>query len=169
MVESRHCRRRVWRHPEESSKLGWNDCKSLSLVLVGSLSVRVGDVGRSRGYTGKEYMQNRHLDLTIEGDEPILANVRAAVTIEFAKALKDKAGHETVRYLVPLVEEHNRHMCPISLLLVHSLRHSLVDGTSVRDVLELALKRSDRTIIWLFPESPMLSAFGIAPARCLLE
>ncbi|KAI7239636.1 hypothetical protein KC330_g1825 [Hortaea werneckii] len=143
--------------------------RSLSMALVASLGVRTGDVGQSRLYSGTEYMQFRHIELSIEGNEAIFANIRASVTIEFAKGLKDELNNDPVRYLRPLNEAHNSHVCPIALLLVHSLRHSLVAGTSLQEVLDNAFRRPDRTVVWLFPDRPVLPAFALAPLRCDLD
>lgn len=142
--------------------------RCLSIVLVGSLGARTGDVGRSRQYTGTEYMQYRHIELTIDG-EPEFGNLRARITIEFAKGLKDRMNQETVHFLRPLNESHDNHVCPIALLLVHSLRHSMVAGTTLQEVLNLAFQRQDRRIVWLFPQRPVLPAFANSPLRCELD
>lgn len=46
-------------------------------------------------------------------------------------------------------------MCPIALLLIYCLRHSLIADTKVQEVLDRAVQRSDRTIAWLFPEGSL--------------
>lgn len=143
--------------------------KGLSLVLVSALGARPGDVAQSRLYKGTEYMQYRHVELYIEGDEPVFCNMRARITIEFEKGHKTAMNEETTRYFRPLNDPSNTHMCPIALLLIHCLRHSLVSGTSLQDVLDLAWKRADRTVVWLSPDRPILTAFAMSPLRCELD
>ena len=64
----------VWTFLEHSHANGyWSrdvvNAKSLFVVLVASLGRRSGDVTRSLGYTGTEYLQRRHIDLYCEGNQ----------------------------------------------------------------------------------------------------
>lgn len=74
----------------------------LSIVLISSLAARDGDVVRSNIYKGAEYMQYRHVDLYLEGNEPVFEALRAVVTIEYAKGHKNTHGAERKVYLRPL-------------------------------------------------------------------
>ena len=154
----------------EHGTISWDVtiAKCLSVVLVSSLGARLGDVALSGGYKGTTYyLQYRHIELFFdEGAEPIFANLEARITLEFTKGHKGKPGQDTSRHLRPLAGAHNSHMCPIALLLVHCLRHSLVDGTTLEEVLNGAVQRDDRTIVWRFPERPVLTAFATSPPRC---
>ena len=144
--------------------------KCLSMVLTSSLGARAGDVALACGYT-EEFMQWRHVDLVLEG-EPRLANLQATVTIQYGKGHKRQHDTETHRYLTPLTDPNSSHMCPIALLLIHSLRHSLVaGGTTLQNVLDHAFARPDRKIVWLFPKRPILAAISNidGPQRCLLD
>jgi len=98
--------------------------------------------------------------LFIDGDAATFANLRAEVILAFRKGEKDKHNSGTTSYLRPLNEAHNTHMCPIALLMVHALRHSLVEGRDLQDILDRAFARSDRRVVWLYPQRPVIVAFG---------
>ncbi|KAK9359566.1 hypothetical protein V1504DRAFT_457655 [Lipomyces starkeyi] len=51
-------------------------------------------------------------------------------------------------------------MCPIALLLIHALRHGLVLGSTVEQVLEYAANASDAKVVWLFPDRPLFASFS---------
>ncbi|KAK0309421.1 hypothetical protein LTR01_004528 [Friedmanniomyces endolithicus] len=96
--------------------------KCLSVVLVGGLGARTGDVVLATGYKDKDYyLQYRHIELYIEGDEPTFANLRARIKLEFSKCHKETANEEIFHRFRPLLEAHDSHMCPIAWLLVHCL------------------------------------------------
>jgi hypothetical protein len=160
-------------HGVEQGTLNWDVtmARCLSVVLVSSLGARCGDVGLVRTYEGKAYyMQWRHIELSLEGDMPLFSALRARITLEFEKGNKDTHNEETIRYLRPLNDTANSHMCPVALLLVHALRHSLVAGNTLGEVLNLAVKRSDRAVVWLFPKRPVLPKFLYVPSlRCDLD
>jgi hypothetical protein len=49
------------------------------------------------------------------------------------------------------------HMCPISLVFIHALRHGMLDGgNNIQHVLDLAANRSDGRIMWKYPQRPVL-------------
>jgi len=104
-------------------------------------------------------MQYRHIQLWIEGDTPSFANLRAQVTLAYNKGHKQAHNAHSTRSIRPLNEAHNTHMCPIAWLLTHALRHSLVEGSTLQQVLDAAFMRSDRTVVWLYPRRPVLAAF----------
>lgn len=62
--------------------------KFLPLVLMHSTVTRVGDIGRSSYYTGREYLRWEHIELVLEGDEPEIKNMVAKITIEYEKGSK---------------------------------------------------------------------------------
>lgn len=128
--------------------------------------MRAGDIGRSDRYKGTEYMQYRHIELYIDGDAPIFAQLRARIAVEFAEGQEYVANEETVHHLRPVRDSSSCHICPIALLLAHALRHSLVtDHMFIQNVLEHAIRRSDRKVVWLFPNPPVLAAFDQRAAR----
>lgn len=155
----------------ERGTLSWDViiAKCLSTVLVGALGARSGDVGQSQMYKGDEYLQFSHIQLDVKGDEPVFANLEMHITLKYTKGFKNARNEDTDAYLRPLNDVHNSHMCPIALLLVHCLRHGLVAGTTLQDVLDRAVRRSDRTVEWLYPDRPVLTAFAIGPLRCDLD
>jgi hypothetical protein len=52
------------------------------------------------------------------------------------------------------------HMCPISLVFIHALRHGMLDGgNNIQHVLDLAANRSDGRIMWKYPQRPVLCAY----------
>ena len=61
--------------------------KLLSVVMMGALDCRAGDLVRSSGYKGEEYMQWRHIEITIRGQKD-LENLNAKVTIAYEKGHK---------------------------------------------------------------------------------
>ncbi|RYN21317.1 hypothetical protein AA0112_g10335 [Alternaria arborescens] len=160
-------------HGIEQGTSNWDVtmARCLSVVLVSSLGARCGDVGLAAGYKGKAYyMQWRHIELFLEGDVPLFSALRVRITLEFEKGNKETHNEETIRYLRPLNDTANSHMCPVALLLVHALRHSLVAGNTLGEVLNLAVKRSDRAVVWLFPNRPVLPKFVSAPfCHCDLD
>lgn len=95
-------------------------------------------------------MQYRHIELYLVGvDEPgavpTLADVRAMVTVQFAKGSKDRPGENQVRHLQPLSDPSCQDVCPITLLPRHALRHGVVkDGSTLTRVLDVAKRRTDR-------------------------
>jgi predicted transcriptional regulator len=141
--------------------------KCLSVVLVAALGARSGDVARSSLYKGQEYLQYRHIALYIDkahSGRPTLADLRATITLEFQKGHKTANNEETDKYLSPLGHQQS-HMCPIAWILVHALRHSLVAGTTLQDVLDHASARSDHQVKWLYPSRPVLAAIALTPSR----
>ncbi|KAI7280603.1 hypothetical protein KC345_g4644 [Hortaea werneckii] len=149
--------------------------RMLSVVLASSLGARVGDLvcsdstARGQGY----YLQFRHISLSIREEqgamekEPRFEHLEAMVELEFTKGYKGVRDTSRWCRLRPLNEGNSSHVCPIALLLTHCLRHGLVAGKSVEDVLQNAWARSDRTIVWRFPNWPVLST--LTRQRCQLE
>ncbi|GAB1741961.1 hypothetical protein NU219Hw_g7361t1 [Hortaea werneckii] len=137
--------------------------KMLSVVLVCSLGARAGDVALSQHYeeSSMYYLQFRHIQLRLRGEEgPRFENLSATVELEFTKGKKEERNTSEWRYLQPLQGAHNHHACPIRLLLLHCLRHGLVPGTTVDEVLQNAWRRSDRTVVWAFPTRPVLPRYS---------
>ena len=145
--------------------------KMLSVVLTSSLGARAGDVALSDGYEESSMycLQFRHIQLRVRGEEgPRFENLHAIVELEFTKGKKTERNASEWRSLRPLQGAHSCHVCPISLLLTHCLRHGLVSGTTVDEVLQNAWRRSDRTVVWQFPTRPVLPRFDLQ-RRCELD
>ncbi|KAK9314252.1 hypothetical protein V1522DRAFT_436978 [Lipomyces starkeyi] len=86
-------------------------------------------------------------------------NLRARITVEFRKGSKDKRNDNLEFYLRSLNDPNFYHMCPIALLLILALRHGLVLGTTIEQVLEYAAN-ADAKVVWLFPDRPLFAAFS---------
>ncbi|PSK56788.1 hypothetical protein B9Z65_6412 [Elsinoe australis] len=144
--------------------------KCLYVVLVAALGCRGGDVARSNGYKGREYLQYHHIELYLEsGAKPEYKNLCGIVTLEYVKGSKDKVNASQVRYLKPLDDSEFIHVDPIALLLVHCLRNGLVHGTTVQEVLNNAAARPDRHVQWKHPGRPVLTAWARKPKRYDLD
>jgi len=126
----------------------------LSIVLVTSVGMRIGDVTRSTAYDGLEYVKYKDIQMKVVG-EAKLANIKARITLPYMKGLKDTLNQDGVFYVRPMEENTNEdHMCVISVLLIHALRHGLVRGSTLSEVLENAIAAPDSCIIWTFPDRP---------------
>lgn len=148
--------------------------KCLSIVLISSLGARSGDIGRSEGYTDKEFMAYKDIQLYFPvdaGPESKFSDLRAIFTIRYAKGKKQSLQDDVVKYLRPLDDVQYVHMCPIALLLTHALRNGLVHGTTLEEVLDNAMKQPDRRVMWKFPDRPVLVSFEWhdGPRRCALD
>jgi hypothetical protein len=125
---------------------------------------------RSRGYHGTEYLQYQHIELTLDaGMEPTFENLRAIITLDYTKGRKLTRNKSIVRYLRPLDDVQFIHVCPIALLLIHALRHGLVYGTTIEEVLNHTAAQTDLRVKWTRPELPVLPAFSADGIRCELD
>lgn len=143
--------------------------KCFSVVFISSLGCRSGDVSRTRGYTGTEYMTYRDIELFLPNNvrpEPDFSELRATVTMRYLKGKKQTLNDDTVRYLRPLDDVQYIHVCPIALLMVHTLRNGLVYGNTVEEVLQDAAKQSDKRVRWKYPDRPVLCSISSGPHRC---
>ena len=139
--------------------------KLMSVVLIASLGSRAGEA-RSRLYTAMEHMQYKHIELMIVSDgKPRFENLKAHIITEFAKGKKDLDNMDDDAFMHPLDDPRQHHMCPITLLLVHALRHGLVRGSTVQEVLDHAMDAADSKVVWLYPNRPVLAAFTSKSTR----
>ncbi|KAK7707157.1 hypothetical protein SLS64_007367 [Diaporthe eres] len=146
--------------------------KCLTVVLIGALGCRSGDVGRSQGYEGAEHLHYQHIEMFLEleaGEQPQFKHLRAVITLDYTKGHKDKDNESVVKYLRPLDDVQSIHVCPIALLLVHALRNGLVHGTTLQEVLSHTAARPDLHVEWTHPTRPVLTAIGRKPSRCDLD
>lgn len=164
---------RAWlAHHHQHGAWNWDLtlARLMSVVLVTSLGCRAGDASRSRYYSGPEYLQYKDFELRMEGEEPRFENLRARVILRHTKGYKDKRNEDVDLYLRPLNNPKYHHMCPITLLLIHALRHGLVLGSTIEQVLSHAVRAPDSKVIWLFPDHPIVAAFEIkGQRRCVLD
>ncbi len=134
----------------------------MSVVLTASMGARAGDVARSEQWKGNEYLQWQHIELVLDHNdrEPSFLDFRAHITLDSTKGFKDTRNHSVEKYMRPLEDEKYRHVHPVTWLLIHGLRHGLVRGTSIEQVLSDAAARNDRKVIWIHPEWPVCAAFS---------
>ncbi|KAK9357745.1 hypothetical protein V1504DRAFT_500567 [Lipomyces starkeyi] len=162
---------RAWlEHHHNHGTWNWDItlARLMSVVLVTSLGCRAGDAARSQCYEGMEFLQYRQVELLLEG-EPKFENLRAQIKIEFAKGSKNVRNEELEFYLRPLGDPRYRHMCTVSLLMIHALRHGLVVGSTIQEVLEHASNVADGRVVWTFPDRPVLCAFTNGVRKCDLD
>jgi len=132
--------------------------RALSIVLVVACASRAGDITRSQLYKALEYTKYRDMVITLgEGDS--LLDLQAVLTLTHVKEYKDKVNMDRVLYFSTMRNPKYLHMCPILMLLTHALRHGLVRGSSIEEVLQHTVNSRSRTVEWLFPERPVLAAF----------
>ena len=147
--------------------------KCLTVVLIASLGCRSGDVGRSLGYTGTEYLKYEDITLYLEaeaGAEPRFQDLRAEVTLHYTKNHKAERDAFVVKYLRPLDDTESCHVCPITLLIVHALRHGLVHGSTVEQLLQHNAARPDLRVEWIYPHRPVLTTYVREPfLHCNLD
>ena len=143
--------------------------KCLSIVLTTALGARCGDVGLSNQYKGCEFLAWKRIRIMLEGD-PLFANLTMEIVLEFEKLHKDSRNEETTFYFKPLEDSACRHMCPIHLLLVHALRHGLVEATRLDELLFKMHETPTKPLAWKFPDYPVLSAISnTVPYQCVTE
>ncbi|KAI9793441.1 MAG: hypothetical protein M1816_000335 [Peltula sp. TS41687] len=154
---------RSWlQYHHTNGSLNWDITLSrwLSVVLVASLGCRVGDAARSALWTGDQYMLYEHIDLLLDDrNEPRLENLRARISIEYQKGFKDTRNERLECFVSPIDDPCHPYMCLITLLLIHSLRHGLVRGSNITDVLRHASGAPDGKVECLYPHRPILTAF----------
>ena len=131
--------------------------KLMSLVLVSSLGARPGDVAKSVGWTDSETMQYSDIELELENRQPVWNRIRATVTMRYTKGAKDLTNKNLVKFMRPLSDPGYVHACPLALLIIHALRHGLIDGKSLQQVLNRAAESKDGKIAWTHPEYPVLA------------
>ena len=156
-------------HYEKYGTRNWDliIAKHLSIVLVSSLGMRVGDVTRSGSYYGLEYLKYKDVQLRIEGDgEAKLENIKACITLCYTKGKKDTLNADDPFYFSPL-EDSEKHMCIISLILIHALRHGMVRGSTLQEVLDDTIDAPDSTIVWLYPNRPVTAAISSHTMRTM--
>lgn len=131
---------RAWlEHHHQYSTWSWDTTLSrwMSVVLIASLGCRAGYVTWARLHTGSEYIQYRHIRLTLNGNGAATwESLEACVTLKYAKGIKHVQNKELEYYLNSLNDPKHQHTCPITLILIHALRHGLVRGTTIQEVLD---------------------------------
>ncbi len=127
----------------------------MTVAFVSSLGARAGDVALSRGYTS-ECMRYEDICLRLPRGSTKFEDIQACITIKYEKGKKLERNNNREVYLKPISDFC---CCPITLLMIHALRHGLVEGITIEEVLTAASISRDGTIHWRHPFYPVVPAF----------
>ncbi|SMR55280.1 unnamed protein product [Zymoseptoria tritici ST99CH_1E4] len=132
--------------------------KLLGVVLQSACSSRSGDIARSTLYKGLECLCWKHLQLTIKDpDQPLsVQNLTLQVTLAYTKGHKNILNDDTDIFIEPLEHPGQSVVCVIKLLLIIALRFGRVNHTSLEDLLAEASDRFYKSVVWKYPEAPVL-------------
>ena len=83
--------------------------------------------------------------------------------MHYAKGHKNALNEDHDVNLSPVTDPRYYHVCPIALLLIHAMRHSLVRGKTINEVLEHTASSRLRQIEWLYPHRPVLGVIRLIP------
>ncbi|KAI9821003.1 MAG: hypothetical protein M1826_000782 [Phylliscum demangeonii] len=136
----------------------------LSIALMSALNCRSGEVARSAGYTGEEFLAWEDVELSWDGDfaEPNVDRLVARVTLRFEQGRKKAPNVDRVAIVEPFQSAELHAICPIKLLLVHALRHGAVRGAnSLDEVWAAAKQRQDRCVVWARPSEPVMPSISV--------
>ncbi|KAF4556931.1 Hypothetical protein D9617_1g088130 [Elsinoe fawcettii] len=139
----------------------------LRVVLVSSMGARAGDVALSRGYNS-EMLRFKSVTIKFKDDVQnfTIPDLEMRVELEHTKGHKGEYGTALVKYHAALPENF-AHICPIRLLIIHALRQGLIDATSEQQLLSQMKGASDYTLVWKYPDYPVLCR-GQNGSRALL-
>jgi hypothetical protein len=165
----------------------------MSIALMSALNCRAGDIGRSALYTALEYLSWRDIRILVDESAPnnhdddlflpssasehrneresvglVISGFTARFELRFRKAEKTERNVDGVIHLSTLNSSHHQQICPITLLLVHAMRHELVRGKSLEEVATIAQQSPSKEVQWLKPDAPVLTAINISP-KCSLD
>ena len=131
----------------------------LNLTLLSACVARPGDVGRSSGYKGSEFVKWEDIEMLVDKNPKVECgyHIRGRITLKYEKGKKDVMREQRRLQFSMLPAEH-RHSCIVVWLLIHALRHGLVASTSIYDLLYQTALRGDRKIQWVFPQRPVCCA-----------
>ena len=165
-----HLIRCFLRHFIERGCLSWDVviAKCLSVVLVASLGCRSGDIVQSNLYVGNEYLQWQHVEFCLEGGITF-SDLRAVITLNYRKGYKDVRDEEQIMYLSPVTDVSCQHICPLTLLFIHALRHGLVRGRTIKEVLNNMAESPGRRLQWVQPSWPVACQFKGKGLSCELS
>ncbi|MCJ1260170.1 hypothetical protein MMC22_000029 [Lobaria immixta] len=108
---------------------------------------------------------NNSIDATTVVKPPQWMDIRACICFEFTKGHKDTQNQDFTLYLRPVTNMEYVHVWPLALLMIHALRHGLVEGTTLDQILEQTALAADQKVKWLFSSRPVLTAFLATPSQ----
>ncbi|SMY23104.1 unnamed protein product [Zymoseptoria tritici ST99CH_1A5] len=144
----------------------------LYVLLLAATGMRPGDLTRSRGYKGAEWLPWEDLELVLRPERLDLVTVqdltvqdlRLKITLKYTRGKKWVNGQDVVRFVDPMDSAENNSTCLVKLLVVTALRHGRVSSTTIEDLLAQAAQRTDGKVIWKHPKQPVLFALGRNPS-----
>ncbi|ATZ50664.1 hypothetical protein BCIN_06g01570 [Botrytis cinerea B05.10] len=147
--------------------------KLFSVVLTSALACRVGDLARSTLSYTLEYARWQDVEIAIPTDSPGTIgwkDFEAQFTLRYTKFKRDTPRNNDIVYLSPLDDEDTNHICPLTLMILHAMRHGLVmpvGATSLQEVIDYAAASESRAIEWVQPTYPLMAS--LAHSRLCLE
>ncbi|KAF4547791.1 Hypothetical protein D9617_36g063290 [Elsinoe fawcettii] len=156
---------------EEAVQRGVSDwsvtvSQCLSLATSCTLVTRAGDISKSIHYDDNKVLQYRDIVLTICSPDTEMDDVqfKAWITLRFIKGYKANGSKNETMVVESLKDSNHRPICMLALLITQALRTGNVkDCSSIDDVLRTTLQRRDKTVQWVEPNRPVLSAFKTGP------
>ncbi|KAG4428859.1 hypothetical protein IFR05_015662 [Cadophora sp. M221] len=130
--------------------------KILSIILLGALGARCGDLTLSTGYKNVEYLQWKHIQIKLRPGTEHKLTMR--ITLRYQKEEKNDPSSNRVVDIDELDLAQDNALCPVKWLLIHALRHGLVQSQSFEDLVYRASRRLDGTVVWTYPEYPVLTS-----------
>lgn len=77
-------------------------------------------------------------------------------------------NNDQIVFVDPLKNHNHNAVCAVNLLIIHALRHGLVNATSLSDLLAMTLRHPSRTVQWTYPVKLHLQPYimlGALPGR----
>ena len=151
-------------HVEMHGSVNWDIpiARCLAILTMAATAGRAGDITKVNGYSSEYSLQYRHIRFCFRedaGDHPTFGDPIAYVTLEYEKGHKMERNAERTVPVLPLTESTHQHMSWISMLIVHVLRHGLVEATNLSELLLLTAAAPERITPWKFPNRPVIPAF----------
>ncbi|KAH7398061.1 hypothetical protein BKA64DRAFT_673464 [Cadophora sp. MPI-SDFR-AT-0126] len=142
----------------ESGTRSWDVtiAKVLSIILLGVLGARCGEPSVSQGYMGVEYLRWEHIWLKLKPGTKDKLTMR--ITLMYEKGDRDDSSSNRVVDIDALDSAQDNALCPVKWLLIHAMRHGLVQGQNLDDIMTRAASRVDKTVVWSHPQYPVLAS-----------
>lgn len=134
----------------------------LSMAIMGN---RAGDVAALTGKFGNKgwFFAWKDIEMHITNHSPnatfdeIFASIKVKITLRHTKGHKEVQNDDFAFKLAPLNSSESNTGCFVSIVLIHALRHGLVQGgNTIEQVLNSARQRPDGRVIFTKPEAPVL-------------
>ncbi|CEN61963.1 hypothetical protein ASPCAL08606 [Aspergillus calidoustus] len=144
---------------------------ALGIVLQSATAARGGDIVRSNGYTGNEYLAWKDVELKVKANGKSVQDITAVVTLRYCKGKKLLPSENRKVTLNPLKNDKHNIMCPIKLLLIMALRLGITAAKTPAELISRALGTRDRRIVWKHPDYPVICGSNrhhvVVPSMCI--